>query len=331
MISGDTMNTKYILIIVVVAVALGASYAFYRERESSPMIIRAGTLQGGISTLDIMQYYNLSEKYGYELQVYRFDKTTDIINALASGSIDVAVIPSEMAANMLLQNISVKIIAPEMLQNQAILTVKGNISAQELKGKTVATLLSTGTYMMFKAYMKYIYNITVSEQGKGNDTIYAINTLPGSFLDVMRENDIYAIIAWEPFVSEAVVNYNASIIADYQTFWKEANMSGEPVMLIWVASPSASNNKELINSFLKTREDAVNIWNGNENETISALMSIYNLNEKTAEYLYSRVTVLDNNLSQGVIDGIRSSWKLAWIGGYLTSDPSSIGDQVFYK
>lgn len=326
------MNTKLgIILIILVVVALGSIYELYRSGGSSSAVtIRAGTLQGGISTLDLMQYFNLSSKENVDLKVFRFEKTTDILASMEKGDIDVAVIPSEMAAKLIQSGISVKIIAPEMLQNQAILTRGDILSLQQLKGKSVISLLSTGSYMMFKAYMKLIYNMDVADAPQGQGDITGLNSPPGTILDALARGDGAAAVVWEPFVSIGVKGYNFTILATFQQLWEKSNSSGLPVMLVWVASKNFTEDSRKLNAFLSMREDAVKLWKSSPTSTEEMLMKLYNLNSEEASYLYNRVTILDNSMNSTVIEGIRSSWYLAWKGGYLSQDPSNIGDQAFY-
>jgi len=327
------MNRTALAVLLISAAVIAAGLAAYHFSAGSggSILIRAGTLQGGISTLDEMQYFNLSSKEGVNLQVYRFEKTTDILAAIERGDIDVAVIPTEMAAKLIQSGIPVKIIAPEMLQNQAVLSRGDVASLQQLRGKSVISLLSTGSYMMFKAYMKIIYNLTVSDSQQGGGDVVGINSPPGAILDALSRGDGAAAVVWEPFVSIGVEGYNFTVLATFQQLWRDSNSSGLPVMLVWVASQNFTADPKKVSAFLSMREDAVKMWSSNPASIEKMLEDLYGLNEKEASYLYSRVTILDNGLNSTVREGIRSAWALAWKGGYLSQDPSGIGDQAFYS
>lgn len=315
---------------VALIIIVALSFYFLKGYGKSEPVIRAGTLQGGISTLDEMEYFNLSAKQHVELRIFRFEKTTDILAAIDRGDIDVAVIPSEMAAKLLLDGVSVKIISPEMLQNQAILTRGGISSPAQLKGGKVVSLLSSGSYMMFKAYMKSIYNLSVVDGQQGSGDIIGINSPPGTILDALGRGDAAAAVVWEPFVSQGVVRYNFTILTTFQDLWKQSNSTGLPVMLVWVATENFTNDKDRLEAFLAMRSSAVELWRTNSSSIETMLSSVYGLSNIEASYLYGRVIMLDNGLNETVKNGIRSSWNLAWKGGYLSQDPSKIGDQAFF-
>ncbi|MGC9187278.1 MAG: ABC transporter substrate-binding protein [Fervidicoccaceae archaeon] len=315
---------------VILAIILLSAYFFLSERGGAQITIRAGTLQGGISTLDPMQYYNLSSRENVKLEVYRFEKTTDILAALGRGDIDVAVIPSEMAAKLIQSGIQVKIIAPEMLQNQAILTRGDMSSIEQLRGKNVISLLSTGSYMMFKAYMKIIYNMTVVDSQQGSGDIVGINSPPGTILDALARGDGAAAVVWEPFVSIGVVRYNFTVLSTFQQLWDKTNSTGLPVMLVWVATQNFTSDSNKLKAFLNMRSLALEEWKSDSNGIVKMMRDMYGLSQQEASYLYNRVALLDNSLNATVRSGIRNVWYLAYRGGYLNQDPSSIGDQAFY-
>ncbi len=316
------------IIVVVLAIAL---FLFFRNENSETMpVIKAGTLQGGISTLDVMEATSISGEHGFSLEVLRLQKTPDILAALAKGDIDVAVIPAEMVARLIEDNTSIRIIAVDMLQNQAILSMDDIGSIDDLRGKTVGALLASGTYKMFKAYVKAVYNITVVENGSpGPDEILAVNVLPGSFLDALASGDVDAVVVWEPFVSKGVVSYNAGIVSDYMSLWGKTGLDGEPVMLVWVANKDfVDKNPGLAEAFVSARDDAALYWKNNKDNIVKLLVDLYMLSEEEAEYLYERVIITMGSLDN-YVDSIRNVWWLAWQGGYLMMDPSGIGEEVF--
>ncbi len=312
----------------------GATTTSQNTPQQGTVTVRAATLQGGISTLDIIEADNLMQKQGYKLEVLRLQKTPDIIAALAKGDTDLAVIPAEMAAKLIESGTPVKIIAVDMLQNQAIL-VRGdsNIkSVRDLEGKLVGAVVASGTYKIFKAYMKEVYNITVVEENTPKPgVISVVNVPPGSILDALNKGQVDAIVIWEPFVSMGVAQGDR-ILASYSQLWREAGLKGEPVMLVWVArSDFVSKHPDAVKAFLKARDEAARIWVENKTETFAVLASLYKLDEKTLQILYNRTVVVQGDLNQQLINSIRSEWWLAWKGGYLPKDPASIPSSVFYQ
>ncbi len=321
------------ILVALIIVAVGVAVFMGGAPAEKPRV-RAATLQGGISTLDIMEAEGLDEKHGFELEVLRLQKTPDIMAALSKGDADLVVIPAEMAAKLLERGEKVVIVAVDMYQNQAVLATDPSIrSIEDLKGKVVGATVASGTYKMFKAYVRLVYGINVSEtDSPGPDEIGVINVPPGSILDALYRGDVAAIVTWEPLVSKAITMLGAHVVASYQYLWEQAGVEGEPVMLVWVASQSfAEQSRGALEKFLAAREEAAKIWINEKDKVVAVLKSLYGLSEDEAETLYGRVRICATPLDQGLIDSIRSEWWLAWKGGYLQSDPAGIGSSAFYQ
>ena len=317
-------------IAVLIIIAAASAYFFMNTPPKETKKITAATLLGGISTLDIIENQSLTEKYGVELNVLRLQKTPDIIAALANGETDVAVIPAEMAAKLIQTGTDIVIFSVEMMQNQAILTLDPNIkNVSDLVGRKVGAVLASGTYKIFKAYMEALYNLTVNEQDTVEpDKINVVNVVPGAIIDSLVNHDVDAVVIWEPFVSQLVVEYNATIVTDFQSMWNTYNSTLSPVMLVWVARSDLVGTEEL-EAFIKAQRDAAAIWNNSPETVIPVLVDLYGLQNETANYLYNRVVVNVQELNSGLINSIRAEWNLAYLGGYLEQDPASIPDTVF--
>ncbi|MCE4627537.1 MAG: ABC transporter substrate-binding protein [Desulfurococcales archaeon] len=321
-----------VAIIVLLVLAAGVYYGF-SKRGGSMYTIRAATLQGGISTLDIIEREGLLESRGYGLKVMRLQKTPDIIAALVKNDTDLAVIPAEMAAKLVEEGHDIVIVGVDMLQNQAILVANNSnlTSPEDLQGKLVGAVLPSGTYKLFKAYMKVVYNLTVVEGEKPSPgVITAVNVPPGSILNSLERGDVDAVVIWEPFVSLGLARGDR-ILVSFQDLWKKAGVEGEPVMLVWVARADfAEKHPDALNAFLSARSEAASMWVANRSLVIGMLMDLYKLPADAANILYNRTVIVQGYLTEDLVKSIRSEWWLAWRGGYLEKDPASIPDSVFY-
>uniref|UniRef100_A0A7J3ZIR6 ABC transporter substrate-binding protein n=1 Tax=Fervidicoccus fontis TaxID=683846 RepID=A0A7J3ZIR6_9CREN len=312
-----------------------AVYAAYTQLGQPPgeAFVRAATLQGGISTLDIMLEAHLDRKHGFRLEVLRLQKTPDILAAIAKGDADLAVIPVEMAAKLVQDGENIKIVAVDMFQNQAILAKsEGMESAADLKGKRVAAVVASGTYMMFKAYLKLAYNVDVSETGFNESAVNVVNVPPGLIVAALERGDVDAIVVWEPLVSRAIVEASARIVEDFSAMWKRLGYPGEPVMLVWVARGDfVERSESALRAFLSARLEAARAWIDDRELVVSTLSKLYGLSEQAAETLYGRVRVCAEPLDSKLVENIRRVWMIAWMGGYLKESPDGIPEDAFYR
>lgn len=324
-----------ILVIVIagLAILLGRGGGQQAQAPTGECTVRAATLQGGISTLDIIESEHLLEARGCSLQVLRLQKTPNILEAIAKNDTDLAVIPAEMAAKLIMKGVPVRIVAVDMLQNQAILARNASIrSPEDLEGKTVGAVVASGTYKLFKAYMKIVYNLTVVEGQKPSPgVVTAVNVPPGSILDALEQGQVDAVVIWEPFVSLGL-SRGLHVVANFTDLWEKSGARGEPVMLVWVAREDfVKHNKEALDRFLSARSEAAHIWNTEPSKVYDVLSSLYKLPPDAQHILYNRTVIVEGNLTSTLIESIRSEWWLAWKGGYLPESPDTIGDSVFYQ
>jgi len=325
-------RTFAILALVAIVAIIGVWLVWGHQSVSGEKpVIRAGTLLGGISTLDVMESEKLGEEYGFALKVYRFHKTPEILAALERGDIDVAVIPAEMAAKLLEKGVRLKIIAADMYQNQAVLSMDPTIkSIGDLVGRRVGAVVASGTYRMFKAYVKLAYGVEVSESGGSQKSIHVVNLEPGAMVSALERGDVDAIVAWEPIVSKALAK-GAHIVEDFTSLWRRVGGKELPVMLVYAARESwVESNPDLVKKFVEARLEAAKIWIREKSVVVSLLEKLYHLSKKEADILYSRVKIVDRPLDATIVNSIKDVWKLAWTGGYLSKDPASIPDTVFY-
>jgi len=321
-----------LVVVVLVAACIGAALwlGFHRVGGGGG-VVRAGTLLGGISTLDVMEEMHLGGKYGFELKVYRFHRTPEILAALAHGDVDVAVVPAEMAGKLIEQGVPVVVIGVDMLQNQAVVAWRGfSGGVCSLAGKRVGAVLASGTFHMFKAYMRLVCNLTVVENGKpGPHRVAAVNLEPGVLLEALRRGEVDAVVVWEPFVSRALA-MGARVVASFEQLWRMSGAQGEPVMLVYVARKEwVEKHPGLAARFLEARLRAAEIWVSDPAAVKRVLEKLYHLEPRVVDILYGRVRIVARHLDEALAESIRSVWKLAWRGGYLPKPPSSIpGDAI---
>ncbi len=321
-----------LLSVVVLAVVVSFVLYYYWGSSSESLygVVRIGTLRGGISSLDVISMLRLDEKYGFRLEVVLFSKTLDLANALARGDIDVAVIPAEFVAKLREQGSDIVIVAVDFYQNQAVVARSGVDagSIEGLYGRRLGVFKPTGTYAMFKAYMKSLYGADPEEVFKLADMP------PPQLVEAFQRGDVDAVVIWEPFVSKLVKEYGGYIVVDYSTLWRKWGGPGASgVMIVYAArSEWAYNNQELVEKLQKARAEAAREWNNNRELAIRVLEEDYGLDREAAGYCWERVRMEETEkLTKSLVENILAVWRLARQGGYITGDPESLARGAFYE
>ncbi|ABM81277.1 ABC transporter substrate-binding protein [Hyperthermus butylicus] len=293
--------------------------------------VRIGTLRGGVSTLDVIETLGLDEKHCLQIETLYFAKTLDLANALARGDIDVAVIPAEFVAKLREQGTDAVIIAVDFYQNQAIV-VRPGVEAEtieNLEGARLGVFKPTGTYAIFRAYMKAIYGIDVEEY------FTLVDAPPPQLVQAFERGDVDAVVLWEPLVSKLVVEYGGRILVSYEQLWREwpGHVGDQGVMIVYAARGSwARENPELVEALQAARSEAAHAWNNNMSLAVDILAKGYGLSREAAEYCWQRLKMEESEaLSKPMVENILAVWELARRGGYISSSPDQLAEGAFWQ
>ena len=307
-----------IVLMIIVSGLLGYSLLTYRKIGYNE--IRIATLHGGISSIDIVKYLHLDMKYGLKIDLIYFEKTLDISNALLKNEVDIAIIPIEIAAKTIELGGKIYIIAADTYQNQKLIVRKeikiNNINM--LKKIKIGVFTPTGTYAMFKAYMKRIY-------GFSDKDFNLVNLPPDLMVQSILNGNVDMIVIWEPLASRAI-SAGCKVFMTYEDLWKKAtNSSRKPIMIVYVATKKfVEYKRDLIEKFLEMRSEAVKIWDNNYNIAKNILMKYYELDENSSKILYNNLEFYPyKEILYEDYQVIKSIVKLAYEGGYLKTDISN--------
>jgi NitT/TauT family transport system substrate-binding protein len=293
--------------------------------------IRIGTIRGGISSLDVILAKKLDEENGFRVKLVLFTATLDLANAIAHGDVDVAIIPAEFVAKLREKGTNVTILAVDFYQNQAIV-VQGDeniTSIEDLKGKKVAAFKPTGTYAMFKAYMKAIYGLNAET------SFNIVNLPPPQIVQAFAKKEVDAAVIWEPFVSRLIADYGGKILVSYQELWQkwEKHIGDNGVMIVYAARGDwAAEHPELVEKLLAARSKAASIWNSDERLAEKILVDNYGLSEEAAKLCWNRLKMeVAKDLTKNLVKNILAVWELAREGGYISSQPESLAKGAFWE
>ncbi|HID41874.1 MAG TPA: hypothetical protein EYP33_06955 [Pyrodictium sp.] len=323
-------STAIAATVVAIAFIVAASMYFGWGKDTTNMV-RIGTLRGGVSTLDVITRLGLDQKYGLDVRVEYFTKTLDLANALARGDIDVAVIPAEFVAKLREHGDDAVIIAVDFYQNQAIVAKPeaGINRIEDLVGRRVGVFKPTGTYAMFKAYMKAGFGIDVEK------SLQLVDSPPPQLVQAFARSDVDAVVLWEPFVSKLVVDGGGEILATYDELWDmwSGHVGEKGVMIVYAARGSwARDNPGIIEALQRIRAEAAQQWNRDKALAVQILMEEYGLSEGAAELCWQRVKMEESvTLTEAIVENILAVWELAREGGYISSEPAALARGAFWR
>lgn len=307
----------------IVVVALFLLALGFPSDSGGPVALRASTITVGLSTFDVIEKRpQVMEDLGISIEVTRFQVPPQSIDALLKGETQLTVIPVELAGSVMLRDAGVYIIALDNMMNQAILTRpdSGLEEPGDLRGKMVAAVVGSGTFALFRSFMKTLYDINVDPEGPSDVTIVSVR--PGDTLAALERGDVDAAVIWDPVVSLAVSERGMRILADYQALWERVNPGMPAPMLVWIASEEVVRDKEVLRKVLEAHRRAAEYWNNNKDDIVRMLSELYNLPPKVAETVWERNQMYTGAcITPELKDAMVKVWQLAVKGGYLEEMP----------
>ncbi len=313
-----------VLLSLIMAVFLASYLLISPPREKQ---IRIGTILGGVSTLDVMAGEGPLGDSQVEVREIQFEKTLDLARALSTGEVDVAVIPIEMAAKLRQGGADVLVVAVDMFQNQAVLVGRESDirSPGDLAGRVVGVFTPTGTYAMFRAYMREIYGIDPEED------MILVDEPPPSLIQAFSDGELDAVVLWEPLVSKALAS-GGRMLVNFSDLWSEWAGGGRPVMIVYAANGNfVRSHPDLLDELVGLRMEAARFWNSHRESILDMLEENYGLTRPAAESAYDRVSIWEGPLTDDVVRASMKVLRLAWLGGYLREDPEGLGETFFWR
>lgn len=326
------MDARKAAVVAVVVLALAAVAGFYlhSSKAAGGGVVRIGTLRGGISSLDVIKAEGLDAKNGFTADVVLFTSTLDLSNALTHGDVDVAVIPVEFVAKLRERGADIVVLAVDFYQNQAVVVRAGSpIFRVEdlLENATIGAFKPTGTYAMFRAYMKSLYGVDVDDR--------VVNAPPPQLVDAFKKGEVDAVVIWEPFVSQLVADYGGRILVTYKSLWQmwSGHVGSNGVMIVYAARADwARSHGDLVEKLLKARSEAARLWNSNSSLAVGILTGQYGLSEEAARLCWERLKMEEStHLTGDMVENSMAVWRLAREGGYIASDPESLAEGAFWR
>ena len=209
---------------------------------------------------------------------YQFNVETDatnIISALIAGTVDIAALPTNAAANVYNKsNGKVQVLAINTLGVLYLLEKDDQISSlSDLNGKTIYVPAQNPTFIT-----KYILN-----SNNINATIDSTTySTPEALKNAVVAGQVELAVLPQPVVTAAIAgaknsNNNYSVALDLTAEWNKIPNSEHLVQgCVVVRKDFAQNNKAAVDAFLTEYENSINYLNENPSEVASLIVK-YNI------------------------------------------------------
>lgn len=246
-------NKSKPLIITAIVIAAVAAFIYFQNKTSAPETAAHAAekaqpavviaYQTGVDPSKVAQANGDYEKASQQLiQWKKFDIGADVVNALASGDVDIGNIGTSPLAAAASRNLPIEVffIASKLGGSEALAVSSrsGIQNPQDLIGKTVAVpFVSTAHYSLLSA-LKH-WNISDSQ-------VKIINLRPPEISAAWERGDIDAAYVWEPALSKAL--QTGKVLTDS----RQVGEWGAPTFDVWVVRKDfAGKNPQFLKAFVQ--------------------------------------------------------------------------------
>lgn len=284
--------------------------------------------QTGVDPTKVAQANGDYEKDSQQAITWKkFDTGADVVNALASGDVDIGNIGTSPFAAAASRNLPIEVffITAKLGGSEALVVRnQANIQKpQDLINKTIAVpFVSTAHYSLLSA-LKH-WNISESQ-------VKVINLRPPEISAAWERGDIDAAYVWEPALSKA--KSTGTVLTDS----KQVGEWGAPTYDVWVVRKEfAEKNPQFLKAFVQTSLKQIDEYNqspqtyqenpeyvkkiasltGSEPKEIALLLSgniylnqqqqLQSLQQEFAKNIFDTATFLK---AQGKVDQVKASYQ----------------------
>lgn len=200
---------------------------------------------------------------GIKIKTRIFPNGSLFMDALATGQIDLGYVGPGPALNRYLQGADVKALASASTGGTVLVTRKDFTynSITDLKNKVIATPALGCTHdLLFRQLIKD-HNLNTNRHG---GTIDHRAQKPATMIGLFATKQLDAAVVSEPWAARMEKELAAKVVVD----WNQMPWQGKlPATLVVSTSEFIENNPELIKSFLRAHQKAVNFINNNPSQS----------------------------------------------------------------
>jgi NitT/TauT family transport system substrate-binding protein len=322
---------KVALIGVLVVAGVLAVFLVWRKSHSTPVgqsasskPIRIGTNRAlGTVIPYVARDRGLFQQGNLQVQIVDFNDVTTLMEAFASGQIDVALLGIAPSAIWQEKGVGLKVVAAANGGGHVLLT-RGDTGINDLsglKGKKVATPKpGTVTDTLFRAHI--VQDLAKLDPDKDIKVVAGLSAadLP-TVLFVSREVD--AAITWEPFASQAEAKFkNVKVLFDASEEWRKSNPQSKqlyPVNVVIARQSFIDTRSDELRRFLDAHVRAIQFINEHPDEANDIIARETGLDKAIVVHARKRI----DYTAQVDVDASRQTLQWSKQLRYLKEVPSA--------
>lgn len=249
----------YIGLIVLVVIMVYGTYDYYTV--TSDTIIVGYLPSNHHSALFVANAMNMYQKEGLKVQLVPFKNGADMIDAANKNQLDVGLCGITPITSSIDKNSTIKIVAPVNEDGSGIVVENGSniTNLTDLEGKSILEPGPGSIQDVLLRYMLMKNNISTS-----NITITKFEV--PLMQEAISTDKASAFIAWEPYVTQANLTGNDSVLIYSSDLWND-----HPCCVVFATQNMMTKKPDQLRKFLKVHVEATEYINGNLNETAAVV------------------------------------------------------------
>jgi len=258
------MEKKYIILIIAIFIVLIGTGTYLYSISSDSDSVNIGYLPSDHhAALLIAEAEKKYESKGIKVNLVKFDNGGNLMTAMANGEVDVGYVGITPALSSISKGVPVKIVSSVQDEGSGIVVPKdsGISTVSNLKNKTVATPDPSSIQ-----YMLLLYAIKKVGLDKNDLTITSLKS--PQLVDAIKTKKLDGIVAFEPFVTQAVLKANGTEIASSHDI-----LPGHPCCVIVAREDFIKNHDNELKTILDIHNETTDYILKNPEEAATKLPS----------------------------------------------------------
>jgi len=285
----------------------------------------------GAPTLSMIKMFKENPSLGENVEVdYESVKSTDVLSSmLMSGEADIAIVPTNLAANLYNKGLSYKLAASNVWGVLYLASSEEIHKLDDLKGREIYTM---GRGLTPDIVFRYI----LEKNGIDPETDIDLKYLTGGteLASSLIAGESKIALIPEPMLSNVLIKRNdINVSFDIQEEWAKVTglSSSYPQASLIIKTDLIKNNPDFVEAFLKEFEESIN-W-ANENPTEAGNYSEELQTDLTAKIVEKGI----ERINMKFVDAYESKQAVeTYLNILLEYSPESVGgrlpdDNFYYK
>lgn len=312
------MDKKIIAIIAIVVIAIVAVGAYFAMGSGDDTITIGHLPSDHDTAMYVAEAQKQYEAQGLKVKTVQFNNGGDLMNAMASGDVDVGYVGITPVLSSIEKGVPVKVVSGAQIEGSGVVVSadSGINSLADLKGKKVGTPGAATIQNMIITY-------ALNQSGVSTNDVELVAMKAAQMTDALKAGQIDAMICWEPYSSIAVNNGYGKLLENTSEI-----IPGHPCCVVAASQSFIDNHPDELKKILAIHENATNFTNENPAEAAALLPDDIVPDKDLQAGIIADTTFvsgLDDDYKKNVMDFMQLGVDLG-----LLKEPIS-EDKIFYE